>query len=328
VTADVAELAPIAITTSSWRGLAGLGAAVSGLAASLGAGLALASVFLDRSDTYSDFAPFGGWQVYVIEGVFVLVLLTVGLASGAITVRLSRRLRGRSPHTRAVVLAALLPGLFVGSLVGMPMRGTVSWASDHTAAADAARVELSRLQHDYRLAPPLIVSMRPAAAPDLVSRMLAPADLGKGWYAVSRPNATVSPISPEASTRGATTAVHTSLTQEHWTGTSWALDRFLVQAQLVFPGRDAAVGYVRSVWAEPDVTSTLGAAVERRVGGVIVWERMPTGRATPAHAAAAFVVGGTLFTVILDVSRLGKGATSAEFTRVVAAAVERASPRS
>jgi hypothetical protein len=323
VTEHAADLSSIPVSGSSGPRLARLGAAATGLVASIAAGLALASVFIDRSAD-SVFAPFGGWQVYLAEAVLVVMVLAGGLAFGAATMRLGRGLRGRTPNLRAVLLTALLPGLLIGGLAATPMRAVVSWTSDHTAAADAARAELAQTQRDFRLAPSLIPTTRPAAPQDLVSRMLAPADLGTGWYAASQPNATVSPVSADASTRGATRAAHAILTEQHWSGTSWALDEFLVQAQLVFPGSDAAAGYVRSVWAKPDVTSTLGTAVERRVGGVIVWERMPTGLVTPAHAAAAFVVDGSVFTVILDVSRLGKGAAEAELARVVKAAVQRA----
>jgi hypothetical protein len=330
VSVSGAELFTLPEPGSSRRGLTRLGVAATGLVASIGASVALIAVFNDRSAEFSDFAVFGGWQVYLVEAALVVAVLGGVLSFGTMTLRFSRAMRERSPNGRAVVLAALLPGLLIGSLVATPMRAAVSWASDHTAAADAARAQLSRMQLDSRLAPPLTPSMRPAAPPELAKLMLGPTDLAKGWYATSRPNATTAPISPEAAAHGATSSVHAILTAEHWSGTSWSEDDFLIEGQTIFPSRDAASSYVRSVWAHPDITcacpTTVGAVVGHPVGGVTVSELTST---SPAGAvrAAAFIVGGTMFTIALDGSGPAKAATPAELTRVLAAAVERANAR-
>ena len=307
----------------SWRRLGTLGAATMAVAASSSAASVLASVCLRRLDDYSDFAPFGGWQVYLVEAALVVVVLASAFVFGRMTVRLCRELFGRNPHARAVLLAALLPGLLIGALAESPMRAAVSWASDRTAAADAARAKGIRMQQEYRLAPPRIAISRPAATPELAARMLSTADLGKGWYVVMRPGVTVGPIPTEAAARGATASVQEMLTAQHWSGASWSVDHFLAESQLVFPSHEAAAGYAaRTIWAGQDWT--VGPAVEHRVGAATVWVATPQRRGGKTRIGV-FAVADTVFTVSLDGQGVDTGVVPAEFTSVLEAAVQRAS---
>lgn len=96
-------------------------------------------LLLLRTSVASLFAPFGGWQLYVVEVALALPIMAVGAVAGRAVVRRYRDLRGRTPYRRAVVMAALLPGLLAGGLALTPMRAAFSWASEHTAEATTAR---------------------------------------------------------------------------------------------------------------------------------------------------------------------------------------------
>jgi hypothetical protein len=316
VRSSVTEAAPGAGPTydDTRRDLVSVAVASLALLAAVAAAARFVGLLIERSDELSAFAYFNGWQLRAVEAALGVVVLGVGSGAATVLARRCRGLRGRTQHGRAVVAAALLPGLFLGSAAMKPMRAALSWASDHTAPAAAARAQFAQWRASYWKAPPVARSPFPAATGPSARALLRVTDLGEGWYAVMRPDPTGGVVSAQLTRAGATGVAHAILSQQHWSGHGWSLDHFLSETAYAFRSAAAARRYVAT---EP------GRRPARRVAGAPVWERLATSN-VGTQRTAAFVVGRTAFRLLIDVRN---GApTDAEFDALVAKAISRATP--
>ena len=98
--------------------------------------------------------------------------------------RLERTRAELGTFRRLMVLLAVLPGLVLGAALSDAAGRTVTWASDHTAQANADKALLA----SYRLTPPRMPSVGPAAPAAFARRLLTTADVGSGWYDVQQVN--------------------------------------------------------------------------------------------------------------------------------------------
>lgn len=265
-----------------------LGVCAIGVFAAVGGGYELVRLLIERTSEFSIFAMFGGWQLDVMAAGLGLLLLALLVVSAIALVHIYRGLRGRTPHRRAVVLAALLPGLFLGGLAVSPLRSAISWASDHTAAAQKANAEFQQMMPTNPKAPPILFpSGGAAAAPALAARLLHPSDLGAGWYDAVRPN----PSELSGSVPGQTLSVRSNLTQWHWTGTIWSPGDIGVEGLRRFGTSEAAQRYLAV--ARRDATTQL------RIGSALVSEHVLKSGSVEGREAT-FVVGADVFTLIID----------------------------
>jgi hypothetical protein len=269
---------------------------------------------VERTLPSSTYAIFGGWQLNAMAIGFAAALLVPLVKTVIALVRGYRNLRGRTPHRRAVVLAAFVPGLFLGGLAGNPMSAAISWASNQTADAGHARLTARQLLAEYGKTPPVHTTGKPAAPAALAALLLRTSDLGRGWYSQQQPNPAETPISRLARRSGATAAVRATLNQAHWTGNAWLPQHLVVEGLLRFPSPDAAGRYRNSVLAKHATTITT-------VGGLPVYE---TGLGEKsAWRSASFIAGADLFTLTVNVDASGTPAVAA-FDALVAKAVARA----
>ena len=293
--------------TSLSSALVRLGVAAIGVFAAVGGGYELVRLLIERTDEFSFFAQFGGWQVDAMAAGLGLVLLALFVVSTLALVRLYRGLRSRTPNRRAVVMAALLPGLFLGGVAGSPMRSAISWASNRTAAAHKAYAEFREMLPTNPSAPPILLpAVGTAAAPALAARLLHPSDLGGGWYDGQRPN----PSQSSGGLQGQALSVRTELTQWHWTGTMWSPGDFALESLRRFATPAAAESYLATAVSDP--------TARVRIGRVLVYEHgARTGDVQ--QQIADFAVGTDVFTV----SVIGPKSTT-HFGATLAAAVQRA----
>jgi hypothetical protein len=268
-------------------------------------------MFAERTLPDSSFAPFGGWQIYAMAAGFGFVLVTLLVGSAGAVRRRYRALGVRTPHRRTVLIAAFLPGAFLGALLGDPMASAVSWASNHTAAAHHARSERSRLLAEGRKGPPAPATGGAAAAQAIAALLLQPSDLGDGWYEGQQPMASEAPVRATEGMYGATLAIQTRLQQAQWTGAAWLPRHVIGEELLRFRSVDDGGRYLRTI---ADRSSSL-------VDGVSVYER---GLSTSAPSRSAeFLVGADLFSITIDVTTAGTP-TPSDFAALVDKAVQRA----
>jgi hypothetical protein len=290
-------------------------AAVSlGFFVALGAGLALAGILVERTLPSSTFAGFGGWQLNALAAAFAVVLSACLLMAAAALRRRYRGLRGLTPHRRVVVLAAFLPGAFLGSFVGDPMSAAVVWASNHTADATHARVQARQLLAVDGKAPPMQATGDEAAPAALAARMVQRSDLGTGWYSQRNPNPSEAKVSPTAGQFGASQAVRTTLNQAHWTGTAWLPQHVVIEGLLRFDRASAARYYLLTFLTPEPVTPVRAGSVTVYEGGL---------GDTSSWRSANFLVGADLFTLSINVMAGGTPTPNA-FATLVDAAVRRA----
>ncbi len=295
------------------KALIRLGAIAFGFFAVLGSGLALAGMFAERTLPDATFAPFSGWQLYALTSVFGITLLALLVISVVALARRYRGLRGQTPHRRAVVLAALVPGAFLGGLVGNPMASAVSWASNQTMAAHHARIAARQLLAEDGKAPPVLVTG--AAAPEaLAARLVQRSDLGPHWYDRQRPNPSEAAVSPTAYRFGALQAIRAQFDQAHWTGIAWLPQHVIVENMLRFRSAAAARRYFANVFVKPATTLV-------QVGSVTVYEGGLGSKS--ALRTAEFPVGTDLFATSINVMSDGTPTTQ-DFAAIVSAAVGRA----
>jgi hypothetical protein len=285
-----------------------------GFFAALGAGLALAGILVERTLPSSTFAGFGGWQLNTLATGLAVILSAVLLLAATKMARSYRRLRGRTPHRRAVVLAAFLPGALLGSFVGNPMSAAVVWASNHTADATHARIEARQLLAEGGKAPPVRSTGQPAPPATVAALMVQRSDLGPSWYSQLRPNPTESTISAPAKRLGATRAVRTTLNQAHWTGAAWLPQHVFLEGLLRFTSAANARHYLRTYLVR-------AGAAPIRVGAVPVYETGVTN--TASWRTADFVVGTDVFTLSINVMSDGTPSTK-DFAALVTTSVQRA----
>lgn len=311
----------------SRRELCWLALTAAVLFADLAATVGYVGLLLERRDEFSLFAQFSGWQLYSVEVALAVLIVTIGGVAGRTLFRRYRELRGRTPHRRAVVLAALLPGLLAGVLAAAPMRAALSWASDHTAAAASARHKLEAWLADYRKAPPMPPSFFAAAPAALAARVLRPGDLGAGWYDGTKPNPTLAPVRSDFSANGELAAARAVVTQQHWTGQSWSLDHFVLESEVKFVSTAAATAYLKAWWHSTASDSaccsvSYAAKTSRHVEHALVWQRDVTST-TGTRREAAFTVGSTFFMLSFDLKPDAKAGSNA-YEPVLRAAVARA----
>lgn len=303
------------------HGLVAVGGYGLCFAAGLAATLGWLALVIERTQEFPPFAPFGGWQLYAVETA--LGLLAASLAAIALwrLVRSYRRLRDRTPHRRAVVLAVLLPGLMAGSLAASPMRSAFSVASAHTAAAAAARHRYEAWLKAYRKAPAAAPTSRPAAPPWLSAPLLQRADLGANWFDMMAPNPAQLPI--HADVIGEVAAANSMLTEQRWDGQSWRGDVFFTEFERVFGSGAQARAYLPH-WIHPAMPATCNGCTftdtvsHRRIGGVVVTEL--SGAGSTGITNSAFIVGRTFFTVRANGSRVRPDVTE----RILKAAIAKA----
>jgi hypothetical protein len=233
-------------------------------------------------------------------------------------VRSYRGLRGQTPHRRAVVMATLLPGLFLGAGLSGPMHSAVSWASDHTASAQKAKAEFAQLMPTNPKAPPILGLGGAAAPAALADHLLRASDLGPGWYDGARPN----PSELSGGLQGQSLSVRSNLSQWHWTGTMWAPGSLLLESLRRFATPSAAASYLATYGTQPQngppgpPTYHVGPTTQVHVGNVLVYEHT-TQTAVKQLRSATFGIETDVFTVDMD-------ATASDFAALITKAVQRA----
>jgi len=299
------DVSTAAAPAGARRGLVLLGLASAGVLCAAVGLVPLGRLFLLRwSSDYHDEIPYGGWQVDVSEGVLALLLVVLGVGCAS---RLRRRwasLRGRTPYLRVPVLIALLPAVALGLQLDAPLTAPVTWASNHTAAAEASHTAWVERLAELR-GSPASPTDAPPAPPELAALLMRPSDLGAGWYSGQRPN-------PIALARTPGVRARTLLVRTHREGIGWAVaDPLLSEYVEALPTATAAQAKVPVRYVPPGSRDRV-----RHVAGVHVLQRV-----TPqSHMGelASFAVGRFLFT--LSCSPM-PGST---FEAVVDAAVRRA----
>ncbi len=299
------------------KAVARLGAVAFGCFAVLGCALALAGMLTERTLPSSTFAPFGGWQLNALAISLAIVLFALLIASVVALRRRYRRLRGRTPHRRAVVVAAFLPGAFLGGLAGNPMASVVSWVSLHTADASHARIEERQLLTEYGTAPPVHATGNAAPSGAIADRILQTSDLGPGWYSQQRPNPAEATTSTAAKRLGATEAVRMQLNQAHWTGAAWLPQHLLLENVLRFRSAQGARRYLADLVSEK---ITAPVAVTAGTTTAIVYEG---DLRDAAWRSANFVVGADLFSLRISVDASGTP-TATAFSALVTRTLHRA----
>jgi hypothetical protein len=291
-----------------------LALAAIGVFSAVGGGYELVRLMTDRNSPSSLFAIFGGWQVDAMAAVLGLLLLALLVICAIVLLRRYRGLQGRTPHRRAVVLAALLPGLFIGTLFSSPMRSAVSWASDHTASAHQAMAEFRQFEPTNPKAPPTLGLAGAAAPAALADHLLHASDLGTGWYDGVHPN----PSELSGGLQGQTLSVRSNLSQWHWTGTMWAPGSLLLESLRRFATPAAADSYLSPYREQPKNIPgpSFGPTTQLRVGNVLVYEHT-TQTAVKQLRSATFAVGTDVFTVDMD-------ATASDYAALIPKAVRRA----
>lgn len=274
---------------------------------------------VDRSQEFSTFAPFNGWQVWTVEAALGAAFGTTAWLSLRAAKSLIRELRGRTQYRRLLCIVGLVMGLLVGWAAVTPIRAAISWASDHTAerAHYAAQVRQERL--DYRSHPPVLRVYGSPAPSELAAKLLHPSDLGSGWYDGTSPNPSRVGVSAEMKRLGGLVAASTDLDQQTWDGRSWHLGALLLQSVRQFPSDDAARSFAaldtKEIAASASRKGVRSASLVRlRAVTVSEW-------ALPRTRLAAWVAGRHFYTI--NATGGTKEPSAAEFARWVALAVDR-----
>ncbi len=281
----------------------------------LGAVLALTGILVERTLPSSTFATFGGWQLNALATAFTVALSAWLLVAAAALRRRYRGLSGLTPHRRVVVLAAFVPGAFLGSFAGDPMSAAVVWASNHTAAATHARVQARQLLAVDGQAPPIQATGKAPASAALVARLVQRSDLGTGWFSQLNPNPAEATVISMAGQLGASEAVRTTLNQARWSGNAWLPQHVVSEGLLRFAAARAA-RYLPAHLPHAGDPSMLV-----RDGTVSVYE-WGLGD-TSSWRSANFLVGADLFTLSINVMSDGTPNPEA-FNALVDTAVRRA----
>lgn len=274
----------------------------------LGGAFAFAGVLIDRLEPFGSYAPYGGWQVDATAAAFGAMLLTLLLFSDRALRRRYRDLRPQTRHGRAVIMAVVLPGLYLGGFAGYPVHSAISWASKQTSDAHRAIA-------DYRKAPPILpLGIGDPASPALAARVLQPSDLGAGWYDGERPNPSV----VSGGLQGQPLSVRSTLSQWHWTGAMWSPGNLLLESLRRFATPATAQAYLAKFGEQPKGVPgpRLGPVTHVRVGTVLVYEDQEVG--SIRLRGAAFVVGADEFSVT------SSNVPAADFATLVKAAVDKA----
>jgi hypothetical protein len=187
--------------------------------------------------------PFSGWQVDVVKALIGCAFAAVAIGATFATRRVNRSLAGRTPHARAVVLAALIPGILIGAQVIGPINSALGWASDHSTQAAAIHAR-QRQQYIHDLtAPPQMASQLPAAPRALARLLLTSSALGADWYDTQRPATTENQIFPVLAKQGAQRAASTTLTHAHRGSASWVTNLLVLERVTTFDTAKQAARY-------------------------------------------------------------------------------------
>ena len=260
----------------------------------------------------NEFAPlFSGWQVDLVGGASAAILLAAAAACIYALRQLGHVRAELGKHRRLALLVAILPGLILSAGLYSAASRAVNWASDHTAAANAARTLLS----SYRLAPPKMPSRYPRAPAALAARLLTSTDLGPGWYDDIEVNPVSMPLAFDAKSQGQIGSVRSIFSQEHRTDpTTWFPDITVFEELRTFDSAAQASSYLDS-WTHARQADSLSSGI---VGGVSI-----TRGSTRSGRLAAFTVGGAVFTLDASTS-ISTAATANVFDELVQRAVSRA----
>jgi hypothetical protein len=228
--------------SAAWRGLLLLGiVAACAVAAVIGAGR-YAWLLLHWTTNGLQWLT-AGWQLLAAKIGIGFTLLAVATIAGLATRQLRRSPTGQSQNARAVLILALLPGILIGAIVLGPINSTLTWASEHTSMATAFRTQLMQTLGNDRNAPPQMDSPVPAAPPALASRLLTPAVLGAGWYALQRPATRVQQLESDLTSQGAVRGAMTTLTRAHRSTSGWTISLFAIERITTFGTTDQAGRY-------------------------------------------------------------------------------------
>lgn len=314
------------------RELVRLSATAVVLLASLVAVGAYVPFLAQQGSAWDASVPYGGWQVVVADAFFGVAILALLVVSARATLANFRRLRGRTPHRRLMFLIALLPGLFAGGALTLPADPIVTWASNHTAEAAHWRALARQHAINYRKAPPSFATGNPTAPTRLAARLLTTELLGQGWYDISRPNPASRPVVPRWP--GVIDQTRSSLTQQHWNGSTWSGDAFLIETMTEFHTVAEAETFLTS-WTHPATGCACGASCNctttptpvamapamrpQTMDGIAVW-------IGGVHERdIAFQTDNAVFSLVMMVNR-DAPAQAAEYEQLLRTALKRAAP--
>lgn len=288
-----------AATSAGWRDLLRLTTAALAFLAAVGAATQYAGVLLEANSEFSFTAPFQGWQLWAVEGALGLVVAAAVFFAFRWLRRTYRALAERTPHRRAIVMAAVLPGLFVGGTVGLPFEPLLGWASNHTATATAWRTHSMAERQAWLQSPTTTVNAK-LAPWFLAEPLLRPADLGPGWYDTTRPNPVQNSLPATIARRGGVDQARVWLTQAQRSGGGWSIGLMLAENETRFDTREHAVQYLHAAVndARCGCGDELGPVTHSRIHGVRVWR--VTGAKTRAHHLwAGYAIGNRVYTVMV-----------------------------
>lgn len=294
------ERAPFSVR----RPLLALGLAAVLVLSTVRVWIELTHLVLQRWDDLHVDVPFQGWQVIALEVLWALALLAATVLAARVGRRAWRSAAG-SAYRRVPVLVALLPGIWVGAAPAATASASVSWASDHTAAAESALRELEEQRAAYLRSPTAPIGVDPAPAA-LAARLVHAGDLGGGWYDGASPN-------PHA-LGGSMPGASSFLVRTHREGLGWApANPFFGEYVRVLP---TAAEATRRALTGPD------SSLSRRflaLGGLtlLVHEDRRTCR-------ASFAVGTDEFTVIANTQAPADTISTADCRTFLTVAVRRA----
>jgi hypothetical protein len=247
----------------------------------------------------ADHALFDEWQVIFVAAMLGAVLVGLGLGSWYV---LRGRFRRDRPRHRMLAILACVPGLFAGGLAAVVVLGalTQSWVR-HSSFGNPDG--------------PGVVTLTSAPAPlPLASRMLAPNDLGVGWYPKAKPNPSLMLMTSQASSEGQIVSAKDFIDSDHWTGTLWRNDGTVIEVLRQFDSVTDAQQYP-ATWKAQNPGVVLAP---QTVGQTVVLE----GMVASDWRFALFTVGDTYFEVQED--NIDSTPTAAQFRVIVDAAVARA----
>jgi hypothetical protein len=278
-----------------------VGLSAATLFAAIGAVIGFADLLLSANDQFSDIAPFHGWQLWSMQGLFGAVLLA-GLVVATRWARgRYRAVRDRTAYRRAIVLVVVVPALGLGGLVGQAAKPALSWASNHTSAAAKAQRQFAAFHRELQRAPLAAPVSSPLAGEGLAKRMLQPAYLGAGWYAATRPNPTSRTISADVAALGATARAASFVTQQHREGGLWSLDLSVLETETRLAGSGQVPGLLRH---ERNARSMCSCAdphavmTKTTLQGVTVWEQV-SANASSEQMWAAFALHNRVYTLLV-----------------------------
>jgi hypothetical protein len=286
---------------------------------------------LDDIDQYLE----SGWQVTFGKVAVGCLIVAVGVLAGYFALRLGRSVADRSPHTRAMRFASVLPGLLLGLGVIHPIHATLIWASSHTSRAAADRAagerflaEMRKSEVAERKAPLRFHTTQPAAPPSAAQRLVHPASLGAGWFNIQDPGSTLVSVRTTLRNQGAKSGILTRLTQATRTATGWQLNIIVDERSIAFRTPSEAARYATRYRTETakacDCGLTLSPvtvthATTTVIDGVVVHSWLLTS-ASGSSPEASFNVGRNAYAIAMS-DLQGKASKATEASALLRTAV-------